>query len=62
MTLILSRRETKISIESENEIAYTPNEENFDSIVNDITLELNDIALGLSDDDITYIYEADDDD
>ncbi|CAF4382859.1 unnamed protein product, partial [Rotaria sordida] len=36
---------------SDGEIAYTPNEENLDPIVNDITLEL-------SDGDITDIYEA----
>jgi hypothetical protein len=40
----------------------TPNEENYDSIANDITLELNDIALELSDDDITDVYEAGGDD
>jgi len=50
------------STESDGEIAYTPNEENLDSIVNDITLELNDIALELSDGDITDIYEAGGDD
>lgn len=39
--------------ESDSEIAYTSKEENLDSIVNDITLEL-------SNDGITdiYIYEA----
>ncbi|CAF1409649.1 unnamed protein product [Rotaria sordida] len=47
---------------SDGEIAYTPNEENLDSIVNDITLELNDVALELSDGDITDIYEAGGDD
>ncbi|CAF1520869.1 unnamed protein product [Rotaria sp. Silwood1] len=45
-----------------DEFPYTPNEENYDSIVNDITLELNDIALELSDDDITDVYEAGGDD
>jgi hypothetical protein len=50
------------STESDGEIAYTPNEENLDSIVNDITLELNDTALELSDGDITDIYEAGGDD
>ncbi len=50
------------STESGGEIAYTPNEENLDSIVNDITLELNDTALELSDGDITDIYEAGGDD
>ncbi len=44
------------STESDGVIAYTSNEENLDSIVNDITLELNDIALELSDEDITDIY------
>ncbi|CAF4000120.1 unnamed protein product [Rotaria sordida] len=50
------------STERDGEIAYTSNEENFDSIVNDITLELNDIALELSDGDSTDIYEAGGDD
>ncbi|CAF4884622.1 unnamed protein product, partial [Rotaria sp. Silwood2] len=45
-----------------DEFPYTPNEENYDSIVNDITLELTDIALELSDDDITDVYEAGGDD
>ncbi|CAF4754032.1 unnamed protein product [Rotaria sp. Silwood2] len=43
------------SAESDGEIAYTPNEENLDSFVNDITLEP-------SDGDITDIYEAGGDD
>ena len=51
LTLILSRTEINISIESVGEIAYIPNEENFDSIINDITLEL-------SNGNITDIYEA----
>ena len=34
-------------------MAYTLHEDNLDSIVNDITLELNDIALELWHDDIT---------
>jgi len=50
------------STESDGEIAYTPNEENLDSLVNDVTLELNDIAFELSDEDITDIYEAGGDD
>ena len=62
LTLILSRSEINISIENDGEIAYTPNEENIDSMFNDIILELNDIALELSDGDITDIYEAGDDD
>jgi hypothetical protein len=45
-----------------DEFPYTPNEENYDSIANDITLQLNDIALELSDDDITDVYEAGGDD
>ena len=45
-----------------DEFPYTPIEENYDSIVNNITLELNDIALELSDDDITDVYEAGGDD
>ena len=62
MTLILSYSEINISIESGGEIAYTPNEENLDSIVNDLTLDLNHIALELSNEDITDIYEAGSDD
>ena len=63
MTLILSRSEINISIESGGGgIAYTPNEENLDSIVNDLTLDLNHIALELSDENITDIYEAGGDD
>ena len=61
LTLILSRSEINISTESDGKIADIPNEENFDFIVNDISLELNDIALELSDGDITDIYEADGD-
>ena len=62
MTFILSRSEINISIESDGGIAYTPNEENLDSIVNDLTLGLNHIVLELSDEDITDIYEAGGDD
>ena len=62
MTLILSRREINISIESDGGIAYNPNEENLDSIVNDLTLDLNHIALELSDEDITDIYRTGSDD
>ena len=62
MTLILSRSEINISIESDGGIAYTLNEENLDSIVNDLTLDLNLMALELSDEDITDIYEAGGDD
>ena len=56
--MILSRREINVSTESDGGIAYTPNEENLDSIVND----LNHIALELSDEDIADIYEATGDD
>ena len=38
------------------------NEENLDSIVNDLTLDLNYMALELFNDDITDIYEAGGDD
>ena len=62
MTLILSLNQIYILNESNGEIAYTSNEGNFDAIVNDITLELNDIALELLDGDITDIYEAGGDD
>ena len=59
LTLILSLSEiVRVTVKSH----IPPNEENFDSIVNDITLELNDIALELSDGDITNIYEAGGDD
>ncbi len=51
-----------VSTESDGEIAYTPNEESPDSIVNDITLELNDIALELSDGDVADIHETGADD
>jgi uncharacterized protein YehS (DUF1456 family) len=49
-------------LEGEGKIPYTPNEENLDSIVNDLTLDLNHIAFELSDEDITDIYEAGGDD
>ena len=58
--MVQSRGEINISTENDGEIAYTPNEEKFDPIVNDITLELNDIALELSNGDTTDIYEAGD--
>lgn len=50
------------STESDDGIVHNPNEENYDSFVNNITLELNDIDLELSDHDITDTYEAGGDD
>ena len=58
MTLILLRSEINISTESDGEIAYTPNEEKFDSVVNDIIFELDGIALERWDGDITDFCEA----
>ena len=62
MIWIQSRSEIDISTESDDGIAYTPYKENLDPIVNDITLELNDIALKLTDNDITDMHEAGGDD
>ena len=62
MTLIQSRSRIDISTDSDGKIADSPNEENLDSIVNYIILELSDTVLkNLSDGDITDIYEASDD-
>jgi hypothetical protein len=50
------------STESDGEIPYTPNEENFDSTVNNLTMDLDHIELELSDEYITDAYEAGGDD
>jgi hypothetical protein len=50
------------STESDGEIPYTLDEENADSLINNLTLDLNHIALELSDEDITDVYEAGGDD
>ena len=62
LTLIQSHSEINISIESNDETADTPNEANLDSIVNGITLELNDITLELWGGDLTDTYEVGGDD
>jgi hypothetical protein len=50
------------STESDDEIPYTLDEENADSLINNLTLDLNHIVLELSDEDITDVYEAGGDD
>jgi hypothetical protein len=47
---------------SDGDIFHIADEENVDDTTNDIRLELNNITLELSQDDITDVYEAGGDD